>query len=223
MNLINETWRGLVRRKLWPVALLLVAALVAVPVTLAKEPEVVPAPPTRARRRRGLPATYVTAATETDRPRARRPSVVARSARPRTRSSRPRCRRPRRRRRRRPPRRRARRPPRRRPRRTGRPLGWRGGGTTAPIEPVATATPTATPKPAPANSSACASRAKTEGTDERRPSRSRARGAPERREPGARVPAGSRTNGKVAVFELTGTVTAKATASAIPRRRTAST
>ena len=40
MNLITEPFRGLVRKKLWPVALLLVAALVAVPFTLAKEPEV---------------------------------------------------------------------------------------------------------------------------------------------------------------------------------------
>ena len=32
MNLITDSLRGLVRRKLWPVALLLVGALVAVPV-----------------------------------------------------------------------------------------------------------------------------------------------------------------------------------------------
>ena len=43
MNLITDTWRGLVRRKLWPVALLLVVALVAVPLVLAKEPAVEPA------------------------------------------------------------------------------------------------------------------------------------------------------------------------------------
>ena len=55
MNLINDTFRGLVRKKLWPVALLLVAALVAVPVLLAKDPEtpVATAPP--ATRRRGCP------------------------------------------------------------------------------------------------------------------------------------------------------------------------
>ena len=39
MNLITDPFRGLVRKKLWPVALLLVAALVAVPFALAKEPE----------------------------------------------------------------------------------------------------------------------------------------------------------------------------------------
>ncbi len=36
MNVLTQTWRQLVRRRLWPVALLLVAALVAVPVVLAK-------------------------------------------------------------------------------------------------------------------------------------------------------------------------------------------
>jgi hypothetical protein len=44
MTIITTTWRQLVRRRLWPVALLLVAALAAIPVLLAQEPEV-PAPP----------------------------------------------------------------------------------------------------------------------------------------------------------------------------------
>jgi hypothetical protein len=44
MNVLTQTWRQLVRRRLWPVALLLVAALVAVPVVLAK-PGTPPAPP----------------------------------------------------------------------------------------------------------------------------------------------------------------------------------
>jgi hypothetical protein len=43
MNHITDLWRQLVRRRLWPVALLLVAALAAVPMVLAKDPE--PAPP----------------------------------------------------------------------------------------------------------------------------------------------------------------------------------
>ncbi len=38
MNAIKETWQQLVRRRLWPVALLLLAALVAVPMVLAKTP-----------------------------------------------------------------------------------------------------------------------------------------------------------------------------------------
>jgi hypothetical protein len=44
MKPITDTWRHLVRRRLWPVAVLLVAALVAVPKLLAKTPEPV-APP----------------------------------------------------------------------------------------------------------------------------------------------------------------------------------
>jgi hypothetical protein len=45
MSVITDTWRQLVRRRLWPVALLLVGALVAVPMLLAKDPEPVPTPP----------------------------------------------------------------------------------------------------------------------------------------------------------------------------------
>jgi hypothetical protein len=44
MNVLTTTWRQLVRRKLWPVAVLLVAALAAVPMVLAKEPEPVSMP-----------------------------------------------------------------------------------------------------------------------------------------------------------------------------------
>jgi hypothetical protein len=44
MNVLTQTWRQLVRRRLWPVALLLVAALVAVPVVLAKPATPGPAP-----------------------------------------------------------------------------------------------------------------------------------------------------------------------------------
>jgi hypothetical protein len=45
MSVITDTWRQLVRRRLWPVALLLVGALVAVPMILAKEPEPAPVAP----------------------------------------------------------------------------------------------------------------------------------------------------------------------------------
>ena len=38
MSVLNDTWRYLVRAKLWPLAVLLVAALVAVPMMLAKDP-----------------------------------------------------------------------------------------------------------------------------------------------------------------------------------------
>jgi hypothetical protein len=44
MNLIADTWRQLVRRRLWPVAVLLVAALAAVPFVLAKNPAPVEPP-----------------------------------------------------------------------------------------------------------------------------------------------------------------------------------
>ena len=49
MNVVTTTWQQLVRRRLWPVALLLLAALVAVPFVLASEPapvvpQVQPAP-----------------------------------------------------------------------------------------------------------------------------------------------------------------------------------
>jgi hypothetical protein len=46
MNVLTTTWRQLVRRRLWPVALLLVGALAAVPFVLAKDPApVVPEAP----------------------------------------------------------------------------------------------------------------------------------------------------------------------------------
>lgn len=37
MNVLSTTWRQLVRRRLWPVAVLLIAGLVAVPVLLARD------------------------------------------------------------------------------------------------------------------------------------------------------------------------------------------
>jgi hypothetical protein len=46
MNAITETWRQLIRRKLWPLALLLVAAIAAVPYFLAKDPAAPAATPT---------------------------------------------------------------------------------------------------------------------------------------------------------------------------------
>ena len=48
MSIVTDTWRQLVRRRLWPVAVLLVAALAAVPLLLAKDPE-----PARRGRRAG--------------------------------------------------------------------------------------------------------------------------------------------------------------------------
>ena len=48
MTLITNTWQQLIRRRLWPIALLLVAALVAVPMKLAKTPAEAPAVPAAA-------------------------------------------------------------------------------------------------------------------------------------------------------------------------------
>lgn len=44
MSAVTNIWRQLVQRRLWPVAILLLAALVAVPLTLAKDPEPAPVP-----------------------------------------------------------------------------------------------------------------------------------------------------------------------------------
>jgi hypothetical protein len=50
MSVLTDIWRQMVRRRLWPVALLLAAALAAVPLLLAKDPEPVveAAPPVAA-------------------------------------------------------------------------------------------------------------------------------------------------------------------------------
>jgi hypothetical protein len=44
MNAVTSIWRQLVRRRLWPVAVLLIAALAAVPVLLARDAQPVAAP-----------------------------------------------------------------------------------------------------------------------------------------------------------------------------------
>jgi hypothetical protein len=64
MNAILEPFKALWKRKLWPVAVLLVAALAAVPMVLAKEPTAAPAPAANAQAKadQGMPATFVTAA-----------------------------------------------------------------------------------------------------------------------------------------------------------------
>ena len=45
MSVLNDTWRFLVQRRLWPVAILLVAAAAAVPMLLSREPDPVPPAP----------------------------------------------------------------------------------------------------------------------------------------------------------------------------------
>jgi hypothetical protein len=62
MNVITDTLRQLVRRKLWPVAVVLVGALVAVPLMLAKSPEsTAQATAANAGKAESLPATFVSA------------------------------------------------------------------------------------------------------------------------------------------------------------------
>src|SRR4051812_25861167 len=63
MNAILEPFKSLWKRKLWPVAVLLVGALVAVPMLLASEPTPAPAPAVaHAKADEGLPATFVASA-----------------------------------------------------------------------------------------------------------------------------------------------------------------
>ncbi len=67
MNLITDSLRGLVQRKLWPVALLLVGALVAVPVVLSKPPTTAPASSPNAKQKtEPIPATFVSSADATE-------------------------------------------------------------------------------------------------------------------------------------------------------------
>jgi hypothetical protein len=56
MSLISDTWHELVRRRLWPVALGLLAALAAAPLLLAREPEVEIVPPVGATTAPAVPA-----------------------------------------------------------------------------------------------------------------------------------------------------------------------
>lgn len=219
MNLINDTWRGLVRRKLWPVALLLVGALIAVPFTLAKEPDVAPAPANAvAAKEEGLPATYVTAAAdeevdeETDGKRRRTlgdskdpfepaPLPKAKKKKSSTKKSASAS--------------------------SDTKSGdespssddgsnGAGGGTVAPVDPVPTATPTATATPAPANSVRVRfSRTEDASEDAESTVFERLEVLPDTDHP-VLVYRGLKNHGKVAIFELTGTVTVEGDASCEP-------
>jgi hypothetical protein len=78
MNALTTTWRQLVRHRLWPVALLLVAALAAVPVLLSRDADPVPpapvptAPSTSAKVSDTLATPVIDAATPEQRGRRRR-------------------------------------------------------------------------------------------------------------------------------------------------------
>ena len=64
MSILTSTWHELVRRRLLPVAILLLAALVAVPFLLAKDPE--PASPAPAAQGEGAPGAPATAPADAD-------------------------------------------------------------------------------------------------------------------------------------------------------------
>jgi hypothetical protein len=77
MNAVTSIWRQLVRRRLWPVAVLLLAALAAVPVVLAREPDVPvlpsdPAPATTGKPDDTIAEPVVAQVTPEDRSRRRR-------------------------------------------------------------------------------------------------------------------------------------------------------
>jgi hypothetical protein len=74
MSPVTNVWRQLVQRRLWPVAILLIAALAAVPLMLAKDPEPPVAPPSENVDNSGALATtpIVTAATADDRAKRRK-------------------------------------------------------------------------------------------------------------------------------------------------------
>jgi hypothetical protein len=74
MNVLTTTWRQLVRRRLWPVALLLLAALTAVPFLLARDPQpaVTSAPIVTAKADDAVAEPVVAKASPEDRARRRR-------------------------------------------------------------------------------------------------------------------------------------------------------
>ena len=88
MSVVTSTWHQLVHRRLWPVAVVLLVALVAIPVVLARDPEAaeVPAPAPVG----GPTSTTRSLRRSWRRPRPRMATAAAEcSASARTRSSRP--------------------------------------------------------------------------------------------------------------------------------------
>ena len=222
MNLITETWRGLVRRKLWPVALLLVAAIVAVPVLLSKEPEVTAPPANAVAAATGaeLPVTYVTSAaeeTEAAESTGKRRRTLGAQKDPFEPAPLPKAKK--------------KKSKQKQSKAAEKPAkssssagatasssaketpsstqGGGGGSTPAPVEPVATATPTATPKPAPANSIRVRFSRVAEGGESeavKAETVERLEVLPDEKTP-VLVFRGLEQRGKVAIFELTGNVT----------------
>ena len=137
MKLIADIPRQLIRRRLWPLALLLVAALVAVPLTLAKSPEPLASTPAPGKRATEKPmSSFVSLDTHTGEPKRRRvlgevkdpfapaPLAPRRSPHAKTETTGPTA------------------------TSTPAPTGSSGsGGAAPPSSPPASPTPTATPKP----------------------------------------------------------------------------
>lgn len=82
MTAVTNLWRQLVQRRLLPVAILLIAALVAVPLTLAKDPEPAPAPPPAQVDTKSELATTPIVAPATPQDRAKRRKVLGKSKNP---------------------------------------------------------------------------------------------------------------------------------------------
>jgi hypothetical protein len=217
MNLITDTWRGLVRSKLWLVALLLVGALAAVPLLLAKEPVVEPAPANiaAAATDEDISTSYVTSADDAEiegaeETTSKRRRTLGASKDPFEPAPLPKAKKKK-----------------QRKATTAATTSTKdedsassdssskestaGGGTTAPTAgPVATVTPRATPKPAPLNSIRVRfGKVAEDGStaEEPKPATvSRLEVLPDEDNP-VLVYRGVEDGGKVAVFELTGNVT----------------
>jgi hypothetical protein len=76
MSAVKDLWRQLVQRRLWPVALLLLAAMAAVPLTLRHEPDPAPVTPTPAVVGDDVLATQPIVAVAVEADRARRRHVL---------------------------------------------------------------------------------------------------------------------------------------------------
>jgi hypothetical protein len=213
MNLITDPLRQLVRRKLWPVALLLVGGLVAVPVLLAKQPEPsVATSPVRMEKTEGVPATFVSVAEDGEVTERRRvlcqtkdpfePRTLPKKKKAKTAKADPTAT--------------ATAAPEDRPAETTPSTGGGGGGGTVPTtEPPVSATPTAEPKPkVPANSVNV--RFGTSDAEElESQTLERMTALPSEEEP-TLVFMELEDNGKTAVFMLAGEVTAQGDGECLP-------
>jgi hypothetical protein len=82
MSPVTNVWRQLVQRRLWPVAILLIAALAAVPMMLAKDPEPTASPPATPADTKGELAATPIVAPATDTGKANRRKVLGAAKNP---------------------------------------------------------------------------------------------------------------------------------------------